>query len=112
MTTFAAPNRARSVAQSLNGIEPDVYREMRARILNGRERQIGGLLPLTSCVHGCPGKDNIGLAQQLPHRRWIEMKCDVGEIARRVAPFIAGVTAEDQAKKLALGELRLCTQAG
>ena len=37
------------------------------------------------------------------------MKGDIGEVARRIAPYVAGVTAEDEAEKLALSELRLCT---
>ena len=93
----------------LNRIELDVDGEMRGAVIDRRDRAIDGLFPLTRCVDHCPGEDNVRPAQQLTHRFRIEMKRDVGEVARRVAPFIAGVTAEDQAEKLALGELRLCS---
>ena len=71
----------------LNGIEPHVYSEVRAGVIGRRERAIDGLFPLTRCVDHRLGEDNVRPAQQLTHRFRIEMKCDVGEVARRVAPY-------------------------
>ena len=90
---------ARGASPNPQCIEPDVYGEVRGGVLDRRDRAIDGLFPLTRCVHRCPGEDNVRLAQQLAHRSRIEMKRDVGEVARRVAPFVAGVTAEDQARE-------------
>src|ERR1700693_997203 len=41
-------------------------------------------------------ESNVGPAQQLSHRARIEMKYDVGQVARCAAPFVAGFDAEDQ----------------
>ena len=71
----------------LNGIKPGNYGEVRAGVLNRRNLAIRSLVPLARCLYRRLGEDNIGLVQQPSHRSWIEMKRDVGEVARRVAPL-------------------------
>src|SRR5688572_31417460 len=69
----------------LCGTELDVYSQVRGRILVDRGGKTQRLLPLTGCIYRRIRKDDVGLVQHLAHRRRVEMKRNVGGVARRVA---------------------------